>query len=32
MALKDIIITVISRLQKDGFNVMATICDQGSTN
>lgn len=32
MALKDIIITVISRLQKEGFNVMATICDQGSTN
>lgn len=27
MALKDIIITVISRLQKDGFNVMAMICE-----
>lgn len=32
MALKDIIITVISRLQKKGFNVMSTICDQSATN
>lgn len=32
MALENIIITVISCLQKKGFNVMATICDQSSTN
>lgn len=32
MALKDIIITVISRSQKEEFNVMATICDQSAIN
>lgn len=32
MALKNIIVTVISRLQKERFNIMATICDQGAMN
>jgi len=32
IALKDIIITIISRLQKEGFNVMATIYNQDATN
>lgn len=32
MVLKDIIITIISRLEKEGFNIIATICDQGATN